>query len=373
MTQRNLPTPNSFSGSYEAEDVNFLLKVTDIESTPTEEKERLIQTGARHYSEMLAAEQVPDPDYMRLYEDALRMNGQRMARDLVRLARSLATRRPEGEIVLVSLARAGTPIGVLLRRGLDALGRRVAHYSISIIRDRGIDTTALDYICSRHDPEALVFVDGWTGKGTIAQELVRAVGTYGLGRGVRIDPRVVVLADLAGAAALAATSDDYLIPSSILNAVVSGLVSRTVLSDRYCGPGDFHACRYYHEFTPFDVSRAFVETIASEMRPFIADPGLPSSAWDVGYRKGLQQTSLWFLHYIENAHGIRDHRRIKPGIGESTRALLRRLPERLLLQSADGPDVCHLHWLARRSAVPIDICPDLPYRATVLIRSLGEG
>ena len=35
----------------------------------------------------------------------------------------------------------------------------VAHYSISIVRDRGIDTNALDHILARgHAPQALAFV-----------------------------------------------------------------------------------------------------------------------------------------------------------------------------------------------------------------------
>jgi hypothetical protein len=48
---------------------------------------------------------------------------------------------------VVSLARAGTPMGALLARALRWLGRTdVRHYSISIIRDRGIDENALAFI-----------------------------------------------------------------------------------------------------------------------------------------------------------------------------------------------------------------------------------
>jgi hypothetical protein len=45
-------------------------------------------------------------------------------------------------VVIASLARAGTPIGVLLLRTLRAQGVPAVHYSISIIRDRGIDRVA---------------------------------------------------------------------------------------------------------------------------------------------------------------------------------------------------------------------------------------
>jgi hypothetical protein len=62
---------------------------------------------------------------------------------------------------------------------------------------------------------------------------------------------------------------------------------------------------------------------------------------------------------------------VKPGIGEATRALLRRVPERLLLRQ-DDDEVRHLRWLAERSRVPVTIDTDLPYRAAVIIRTLGK-
>ena len=38
------------SGSYAPSDVHFLLRPMQIDTTPVEEKERLIQTNQRHYS-----------------------------------------------------------------------------------------------------------------------------------------------------------------------------------------------------------------------------------------------------------------------------------------------------------------------------------
>ena len=42
------------SGSYAADDVHFLLRTMQIEVTDVQEKERLIQTRQRHYSEMIS-------------------------------------------------------------------------------------------------------------------------------------------------------------------------------------------------------------------------------------------------------------------------------------------------------------------------------
>ncbi|MFP3472223.1 tellurite-like stress resistance cysteine protease StiP, partial [Micrococcus sp. SIMBA_144] len=67
------------------------------------------------------------------------------------------------QTVLVSLARAGTPIGVLIKRYLFyKYDQSFPHYSISIIRDRGIDEEALRYILNEHPGSSISFIDGWT-------------------------------------------------------------------------------------------------------------------------------------------------------------------------------------------------------------------
>ena len=126
-----------FHGSYAAGDVSFLLRPLVVQPlADLLEKERLIQSGERHYSEMISPEQLPSPAYLALFHDAVQANAGRMAADLMRLARQVRVARP-GAITLVSLARAGTPVGVLLRRLLLLEGIDAPHYCISIIRDRG--------------------------------------------------------------------------------------------------------------------------------------------------------------------------------------------------------------------------------------------
>ncbi|KAF0135658.1 MAG: hypothetical protein FD153_2058, partial [Rhodospirillaceae bacterium] len=77
---------------------------------------------------MLSTEKVPSSEYMDAFRDAFaakscsRLNRGRAGRDIARLAKALATGKRD-EIVLVSLARADTPIGVLLRRTLGILRR----------------------------------------------------------------------------------------------------------------------------------------------------------------------------------------------------------------------------------------------------------
>jgi Phosphoribosyl transferase (PRTase)/PELOTA RNA binding domain len=352
-----------FSGSYAPKDVTFLLKPVELRATGVAAKERLIQSGRRHYSEMIAPETPPGPAYMALYEQALERNGGRLARDIGALARALAERaagRPE--VVLVSLARAGTPVGVLLRRALERLGVAAPHYSISIIRDRGIDRQALAHIAERHDPVDAVFVDGWTGKGAIAAELRRSLADAPLG----FRPFLAVVADPAGRADLAATDEDYLVPSGLLNAIVSGLVSRSILNSELVRPGDFHACVHYPEFAAQDVSRAFVDSVAA-----LAPAGpvrLPATRPDAAERCDRAVADLM------ERFSVTDRNRIKPGIAEATRAVLRRVPERLLLRDPDDPDVRHLVHLAGEKSIEVDLLPpEFPFRAVSLIRNVQSG
>jgi hypothetical protein len=49
---------------------------------------------------------------------------------------------------------------------------------------------------------------------------------------------------------VAASAEDYLIPSSILNATLSGLISRSVLNADYIYAQDFHGCVFYQQPIP---------------------------------------------------------------------------------------------------------------------------
>jgi hypothetical protein len=381
----------NFSGSYHGDDVRFLLKPLALASfVDVPDKERLIQSGQRHYSEMLSRESLPSPRYLDVFGQACTSNLERMARDCVTLA-GLIARRRAGPVTLVSLARAGTPVGVVLKRLLGGVfGREVAHYSLSIIRDRGIDHVALEYILAQgHAPESIVFIDGWTGKGVIAGELHASMAVFNARHGCAIDSGLYVLSDLAGVAARAAGHDDYLIPSSILNATVSGLVSRSILNDEI-GPQDFHGCVYYAEFEPQDQSRVFADrlvelaqqwaegpaaidaVIGPAIEPASATTALAEAATEAA-RATAAQVSRDYMETAMRVHAIADRNLIKPGLGEATRVLLRRSPDRLIVRDAASADVAHLLVLAREKDVPVQLDPELPYQAVSIIRSIADG
>ena len=204
-------TPAPFCGSYAPDDCEFLLKPLSIPSIGVDEKEGLIQSGARHYSEMLTRERLPSPRYMELFLELTHRYAERMAGDVVTLAQHIAVTR-SGPLTIASLARAGTPVGALLTRALrDLFQREVRHYSLSIIRDRGIDENALHYLLEvAHRPAAgVIFVDGWTAKGSIQRELDASIARWNARHpNAPLDGSLHVLSDMSGKAKVAANHDD---------------------------------------------------------------------------------------------------------------------------------------------------------------------
>lgn len=365
QAERRTSLPESgFCGSYLPEDVTFLLKPVTLAPTEVSIKERLIQSG-RHYSEMVAPETVPDSAYLALFHAAERRNRARLAGDVASLAAHMDERAGGREIVIVSLARAGTPIGVLLTRLLRHRWRPVVHYSISIIRDRGIDRQALAHIAARHDSADAVFVDGWTGKGTIAGELRHSLRDRPFG----FAPQLAVIADPAGVADIAATGDDYLIASGLLNGIVSGLVSRSILNAELVGPGDFHACVTYPQFAQHDLSQAFVDSVFEVAAACAARPVGSYAA----QRAKLQAARERMVGDVMRRAGTGDRNRVKPGIAEATRAFLRRVPERLFVRDTGDPDVAHLLHLAEAAQVPIELlAAESGYRAVAVIGRVAD-
>ncbi|MDD5277269.1 MAG: cysteine protease StiP family protein [Methylovulum sp.] len=356
------------SGSYASDDVRFLLTPISLPDTPVAAKEALIQSGQKHYSQLLSHESLPTDAYLALFHQAMAANKARVAEHVWTLAGRILATRPHG-ITLVSLARAGTPVGVLLKQVLKRhFDTEAPHYSISIIRDVGIDANALRHIVRQHAPETLVFVDGWTGKGVIAGQLADSLQDFSRSDSVFIPAELYVLTDLSGCAAEAASSEDYLIPSCILNATVSGLVSRSVYDEGIMAAGDFHGCVYYGQFKPHDLSRYFVDEILASVA-LISHDRKNSPAVGVD-RQHLQYDSQRLLQQLAVRYSVSHGHYIKPGIGEATRVLLRREAKLLLLQDLAAEATLHLRWLAEAKSVPVVVCDDLPYRAVALIKEV---
>jgi len=352
-------------GSYAPEDVTFLLKKVEMEATDIASKEEAIQTGRRHYSEMISLEKAPTAEYMDLFERAMSGGAGRMGVESARLAHAIAA-EVEGPITLVSLVRAGVPLGVVLNRAIKALGRDVEHFGVSIIRDKGIDHEAMRYILSRRPAGGIVFVDGWTGKGAITGQLEESCADY-----PGVEPRLVVLADPCGRAWLAASGDDWLIPSGILGSTVSGLISRSILNPDVVGPGDFHACVAWDHLADHDISGSFVERVWTHASAALATE-IPA-VWLAEARAVHREKAAKAVSYIVETEGVTNINRVKPGIAEATRAILRRMPQAVYVSDPADPELAALMHLIHDRKVPYHVDPAriAPYRAITLIQKVS--
>jgi len=358
-------------GSYSPEDVVFLLKdigglVPEIDN---ELREVAVQSGT-HYSEMLPVEYQPRPDYIALFHQMLTVNGPKIALATAIVAEQILTLKGPS-VILVSLARAGTPIGILIKRYVKSKYNIILpHYSISIIRGKGMDDNAVLYILQQHPGCTLQFVDGWTGKGAITNELTQACQLFNEKYNERVASDLAVLADPGYCTRLYGTREDFCIPSACLNSTVSGLISRTVHRLDLIGEFDFHGAKFYTQWREQDVSNVFIENIMChfpevytqavvDAEELLRSNVLPTWA-------GIQR-----VKEIQALFEIPDINMIKPGVGETTRVLLRRIPWKILVDSKRNPNLHHILLLAKDRGVPVEEFPEMSYSCCGLIKTMG--
>ncbi|MBO6178791.1 MAG: hypothetical protein J6O04_06435 [Selenomonadaceae bacterium] len=348
-------------GTYHKEDVVILLKdITGlVEPKSTVEREKLIQSGS-HYSEMLPVEYEPTEKYMTAYYEALKRFAGITAEAVAEVSDKI--HRLKGKnVTLVSLARAGTSIGILIKHYLEKFyDANPCHYTISIIRGKGIDKNAMNYILKRHNKDTIQFVDGWIGKGAIQRELMLAMKDY-----PGLNGKLAVLSDPAHITDIYGKRDDFLIASSCLNATVSGLLSRTFYRKDIISERDFHGAAFYKELASKDLTYQFIDAIEKNFAPL---------SYKSQNNESHSQTGMEEVLKIAADFGITDINLIKPGIGEATRVLLRRLPRKLLTHSLNDKErLGHLYELAEEKGVEIEEYPLKNYLACGLIQSLADN
>lgn len=361
------------SGTYNAEDVTFLLKEIFIESTSVEDKEKNIQKNTSHYSEMITHEKAPTASYMDIFYSALELNRVKFATHLMVLAQKINLEyENQDEIVIVSLARAGTPVGVILTKLLrHNFSRKVTHYTVSIIRDKGLDLNALKFITGKHSSCTIAFVDGWTGKGVIGQELKQSVDVFNYEHNTYVSSNLFVVADISGTAYWSASSEDYLIPSAVLNSTISGLVSRTILIDKYISSDDYHGCLFYNNLLEHDISQWFADEIFKASQILSTEDVKKSfDEAEKITKKHSQIQSKETIKKFLTYYNLDNKNYIKPGIGESTRVLLRRLPKEIVIKNKNDVNIQHLLHLCEKKQVSVRLDSTLCYNCVAVIEVL---
>ena len=357
--------------TYKKDDVIFLLK--DISDMIVEEdnmtREKKIQSGT-HYSEMIPIEYQVSDEYLNLYRTKLKENKEKLAFAIGVMSEKILKRHDEN-VVLVSLARAGTPIGILAKRYIkQRYNLDLPHYTISIIRDRGIDINAIKYIINKHkDSSKIQFIDGWTGKGTIANELKKACDDLEEIFNMKFDSSLAVLADPCGYSNVYGIREDFLIPSACLNSTVSGLVSRTVLRDDLIGKDDFHGAKFYKELKYVDESNNYLDTISACFKNEYQNIDETMNDWTEDI---ITKVGNCDVKNIKQKYDIEDINFIKPGVGETTRVLLRRIPYKILVDDLNNQKLKHILILAKEKNVEVEEFDFKAYSCCGIIKNMKD-
>ena len=200
------------------------------------------------------------------------------------------------------------------------------------------------------------------------KELKQAIDKYNDMRQVNIGNKLYVVSDIGGTADYSVTHDDYAIPSALMNSTVSGLISRSVINDQV-GENDFHGCISYEHLAEYDYSNWFVSEVSECFSEIHFKSALIVNEKQRITRYHLTQAYITKLMSDFNVSNIN---RIKPGIAEATRVMLRRVPDLLLVNDKGNPNTMHLIRIANEKNIKVIILPEMPFGACALIKDVGQ-
>ena len=344
------------------DDCIFLLKdLTDkIQEITIQEKEELIRSGVS-YSEMISKESIPSKYIKNIFLNILNRDKKLIAYYVAKIS-EIIYRQKGNKLVIVSLARAGTPYGILIRKYLKLKYKvDIPHYSISIIRGKGIDANALKYILTENKKAEIQFVDGWTGKGSITKELNKSIDIFNNENKTNIDNSLAVISDPAKLCKVCGTREDFGIATCCLNSTVSGLISRTIHNEKYIGKDEFHGAKTLYYLKDEDYSQYFIDKIDNEFNKINIDyKNLVLEIEDKEY-------SMKIVNKIRELYDVNNINNIKLSVGESARVLLRRDPRVVLVKNKSDKNVEHIIKLAEEKGVKIIEYKDSDYNCISII------
>lgn len=328
--------------SYNNNDVVMLIKDITGMVTPVsvEEKDRRVAEGEFERSIMI--EEYPvSKEYYDIVWDSIEDYIEQTAKAVGHVAEQIYADKGN-DLVLVSIIRAGIPIGILIKRYLKwKYNIEIPHYAISLVK--GLDDNAMKYILKNHKAEGIQFIDGWTGKGTVTRELVDSAKNY-----AGVDASLAVLSDSIGVAKYAGIREDICIPAAPLNACATGLVSITVFNNDLVSETDFHGAMYLEHLEDIDKSVEYVDMVEK----YFVDC----------------ENNYTEMEYFNEAQKVVDDleislKKINPGINEAARAILRRNLDKLLVYNRNDFDCQCIIKLAELKGVPVVEYPLEHYKA----------
>ncbi|MDQ6739436.1 MAG: phosphoribosyltransferase, partial [Actinomycetota bacterium] len=138
------------------------------------------------------------------------------------------------------------------------------------------------------------------------------------------------------------------------------------------GPGDFHGAKFYTGLRGSDVSGQFLDTVCGHFGDVLAavDRGRKLAAAQPSRDRAPSWAGWKAVESISRDYGIHNVNLVKPGVGETTRVLLRRVAWKILIRPEARAEVAHVLLLAEQRGVQVVEVPDLAYSCVGLIHPL---
>lgn len=343
--------------TYKKDDVIILLKdVSNVQNILNQKNNNLFTS----YSDYIPEEKELDSEYIKIVEQSLMLNAKNMATYIAILTNEIYEKYEN--IVLVSLLRAGTSLGVLMKNYSESiLKKKVNHYSIALSRDKGIDFNALNYIRKNNPNRIIVFIDGWVGKGTTRQALINSCQIYNKKYNERVSPILAVLCDLLGQSDFYATTKDILIPMSLLNAQACGLISRITQNEKVIKEKDYAGAIRFDYLKKQDKTYLIIDEIKKHFNRLETD--LIKERVNISLNiKPIQEQ-----FNIKNVNGV------KAGINETIRILLKKDVSLVLIKESSNQNLSAIKYICDKKNVEIVEYKDLTCEAIALLfNHIGE-
>lgn len=307
------------------------------------EEKTIYDAKMSHFSAYVIQEEVTEQVTEKMFLEVLEKSKFEVAKCIGRLAETIYEKKGKN-LVIVSLIRGGISIGALIIRYLRMFhGVTIPHYGIAMIKDIGIDVCALHTIYNRHPNAKVQFIDGWTGTGGVAKSLKKWVKEYNCRYGRNLDDSLATVSDTGRISPFYGTRKDILLPNSCLNAVLSGLISSVYYDDSKYHPSEFFGGIYMEHLEKCDMTNRLLDEISA-----CFCSASPNEA-NIDKPEYVTETMKQMAADLD----VADVRKIRPGYGETLRALLRSKVKKLVLAAPENEQNSALIAIAKEKKILI--------------------
>ena len=142
---------------------------------------------------------------------------------------------------------------------------------------------------------------------------------------------------------IAATKKDICLPNACLNSTICGLVSRTIFLKNK-NKEAYHGAILLKEYKDQDYTNWFIHKISKKFHE--PKESMIAGKVDEEYVPSVYQK-------LSEDFGVLEKTKVKLSIGESSRALIRRIPKIMLVKDLNNPDLSFVLEMAKKKGVPI--------------------